>query len=216
MVNNPCVIIATDQRLSITTTNIKLLMAQGVKVVLVVSDTNEKQYFDQFPIHVILHPNHPLGAKWQAGVDYERQFDPSHIVITGSDDLLSKNFFEKNCNHYPCVGFNQWFVWSNGKLYLLEYKPEQPLGGGRIYFRDKLKELDYQLFDKSKNKLLDDFAWYKSNSWVVYKEPEILAIKGNWPVMNPVDLKHKNVKLIATYENDEALKIMKERFNYAP
>ena len=214
---NPCVIIATHERLSITTTNIKLLLDQGVKIVLVVSDTREKEYYENFDIHVVLHANHPLGAKWQFGVDKARQFDPSHIVITGSDDLLSKYFFERYCNEWDLVGFKSWYIWNKEKLHLLDYITKQPLGGGRVYSKFSLEYLDYKLFDITKNKWLDDYAWEKvSFAWRMQHNPEILAVKGNWPCMNPVDLKHRNVKLIATYQGEEALKIMKEKFNYIP
>ncbi len=220
---SPCVVIATHQRLQITTVNIKQLISQGVKVVLVCSDTMEKQYYENFDIHVVLAPNNPLGAKWQAGVDYARQYDPSHIVITGSDDLLSNNFFEKYCtldDEFIC--FYQWYIWYNSKLYQLRYLPLLPLGGGRIYNRALLGKMNYRLFDTSKSRLLDDFAWNKMKEinevkmFAVRSIPEILAIKGAWPCMNPVDIKHRNVKLLATYEGNEALLIMKEKFNYEP
>jgi hypothetical protein len=191
-------------------------MAHGVKVVLVVSDTMEKNYYENFDIHVIIHPNNPLGAKWQAGVDYARQLDPSHVVITGSDDLLSIGFFEKYCtNEAMSFGMKSWFVWCNNKLHHLDYKIEQPLGGGRVYSRWHLKDMDYKLFDVNQTKWLDDYGWkHWRGLYCPILSPEILAVKGNWPMMNPVDLKHRNVKLIATFEGDEALKIMKDKHNY--
>lgn len=214
---NSCVVIATHQRTQITTVNIKQLINQGVKVVLVCSDTIEKSYYENFDIHVVFAPNNPLGAKWQAGVDYARQYDPSHIVITGSDDLLSVGFFEKYCIGTDFIGFKAWYIWNENKLHLLEYNCYQPLGGGRVFTKFALDKLKWKLFDNKKNKLLDDYAFHKSDySFYNYYHPEILAIKGNWEVMNKVDLKHRNVKLLATYEGQEALKIMKEKFNYIP
>jgi hypothetical protein len=202
--------------MQITTINIKQLIFQGVKVVLVCSDTAEKRYYENFDIHVVMAPNNPLGQKWQAGVDYARQFDPSHIVITGSDDLLSIGFFEKYC-HEQVIGFWAWYIWSIDKLFHLQYFPNQPLGGGRVYPKKILDSLNWRLFDTTKNKCLDDYAYKMlGGEYVKNVRPEILAIKGNWPMMNPVDLKHKNVKLLATFEGNEALKIMKEKFSYEP
>jgi hypothetical protein len=215
---NPCVIIATHQRVEITITNIKQLIAQGVRVVLVVTDINERKRFDNYDVHIVMHANSPLGAKWQAGVNYARTLDPSHIVITGSDDLLSMGFFEKYCNDYDFLGFRQWYIWHKEVLHLLRYVNIQPLGGGRVYSKWKLGKMDYRLFDTTKNKLLDDFGWNRATEGQmkvhIYQEPEILAVKGNWPVMNKVDLNHRNVKLLGTYEGDEAMKIMKDKFNY--
>lgn len=217
---SPCVVIATDQRKHITTINIKQLIGQGVKVVLVVSDTMEKEYYEGFDIHVVMAPNNPLGAKWQAGINAARQHDPSHIVITGSDDLLSIGFFKRWCDDRIFVGFKQWRIWYNSKLYLLQYNISQPLGGGRVYSKSILQQLDYKLFDTTRTKLLDDKAWKDMSHYVginTYYEPdEILAIKGHWPVMNKVDLNHRNVKLLATYEGEEARQIMSTKFNYEP
>ncbi len=214
---NPCVVIATHDRLQITTVNIKLLVAQAVEIVIVVSDEKEADYYYMFPVHVVYHKNNPLGAKWQAGIDYARTLDPSHIVITGSDDLLSIGFFERWCGQLDFTGFDHWYIWNDNKLYLLQYRAKQPLGGGRIYSRALLEKMNYKLFDITKNKLLDDYGWNNIGKvGCIAMNPEILAIKGNWPVMNKVDLNHRNVKLRATYEGDEARKIMKERFNYEP
>lgn len=215
---NPCVVIATHDRLQITTVNIKQLIGQGVKVVLVVTDINERKHYDNYDVHIVMAPNNPLGAKWQAGVDYARSLEPSHIVITGSDDLLSVGLFEKYCCDQALTGFHQWYVWHDNKLHLLRYLQPQPLGGGRIYTRQALEMFRYKLFDITKNKWLDDHTWIGSirKEWKIYNIPEILAVKGNWPVMNKVDLNHRNVKLLATYEGDEALSIMKTKFNYEP
>ncbi len=212
---NPCVVIATHDRIEITTINIKQLIAQGVTVVLVVSEFREVKYYDQFFLHVVIAPNSPLGSKWQAGVDYARTLDPSHIVITGSDDLLSMGFFEKYCDICDMIGFNSWFIWNENKLYFTQYMAKQPLGGGRIYSKWALNKVDYKLFDVTKNKLLDDRGWErKFGLWEIISSPEILAVKGNWPVMNKVDLNHRNVKLLATYQGDEARDIMLTKFNY--
>lgn len=215
---SPCVIIATHDRLQITTVNIKQLISQGVKVVLVCSDTIERAYYENFDIHVAFCDNKPLGYKWQFGVDYAREFDPSHIVITGSDDLLSVGFFEKYCGDHGLTGFHQWYIWHDNKLHLLRYLQPQPLGGGRIYTRQALEMFRYKLFDITKNKWLDDHTWIGSirKEWKIYNIPEILAVKGNWPVMNKVDLNHRNVKLLATYDGDEAREIMLTKFNYEP
>jgi hypothetical protein len=215
---NPCVVIATHDRLQITTVNIKQLISQGVKVVLVVTDINERKHYDNYDVHIVMAPNNPLGAKWQAGVDFASTLDPSHIVITGSDDLLSVGFFHHFCRDSAFTGFNHWYIWNQNKLHLLKYLPQQPLGGGRVYSKHALEMLKYKLFDVTKNKLLDDRAWIATtkSEWNIVAYPEILAIKGNWPVMNKVDLNHRNVKLIATYEGEEALKIMKTKFDYEP
>ncbi len=215
--NNPCVIIATHDRLKITTVNIKQLISQGVAVILVVTDSNESDYYNQFDVHLVQHSNNPLGAKWQAGIDYAVKLNYTHYVITGSDDLLSLGFFDRYCTDIPFTGFKRWYIWHKDKLHLLNYKPLQPLGGGRVYTRWAIERLNYQVWNTSKDRFLDDYAFNTSNwAWDIHREPEILAVKGDWPVMNKVDLSHRNVNLMATWDGAQALKIMKERFNYEP
>jgi glycosyltransferase involved in cell wall biosynthesis len=231
---NSFVIIPTHNRINITTININLLLSQAFEVVIVVSTRSELLYYSEMPVHVVMAPNNPLGAKFQAGVDYAKNFDPDCMITLGSDDLLSNSFksfcelpsivevrcgFLKSDGLISFTGFNQWYIRSNRTLYHLEYLAEQPLGGGRIFPKVLLKILDYKLFDTTKNRLLDDHAWNKIKDKYgqrIINEPHILAVKGDWPVMNELNLKHQNVKLLNIYEGDEALKIMKERFNYDP
>lgn len=221
------VILPTHERLPITTVNIRLLLAQGFEVVVVVSSPEELLYYSTPNVYVIMAPNSPLGRKFQAGVDFARHLNPDAIVILGSDDLLHKDFYTiftctGFCNDQPVkqvIGFKEWYVWSGAHLYHFEYLASQTLGGGRIYPRAILEALDWKLFDPTRNRLLDDYAYDKiKNNYGqrVIDEPYILAIKGGWAVMNPLDLKHKNVKVLASYEGEEARKIMKTNFNYEP
>ncbi len=216
---NPCVIIATHDRLKITTINIKQLISQGVAVVLVITDINERDHYENYDVHIVMHDNKPLGAKWQAGIDYAVKGNYTHYVITGSDDLLSLGFFEKYCTDIAFTGFKRWYIWHQEKqqLHLIHYRPLQPLGGGRVYTRWAIERLNYQVWNTSKEKYLDDYAFKTSGwAWDIHRTPEILAVKGDWPVMNKVDLNHYNIRVIATYEGEIAHNIMRDKFNYQP
>src|SRR6185295_597252 len=103
------VVIPTYQRLEITTINIKLLLGQKFKIVLVVSDQYELNYYAKFPVYIIVRPNNPLGNKWQEGLNYARRFNPDHVVILGSDDLLSKDFHEKYRGVSIFTGFRTFY-----------------------------------------------------------------------------------------------------------
>lgn len=234
------VILPTHERIPITTVNIRLLLAQGFEVVVVVSTPEELRYYSTLDVYVVIVPNSPLGRKFQAGVDFARHLNPDGIVILGSDDLLSVKFSKQfaikrdlvvTSTRYGvyeqlisegvkvAIGFKQWYVWSGAHLYHFEYLASQPLGGGRVYPRILLEALDWKLFDPTRNRLLDDYAYDKiKNSYGqrMINEPHILAVKGDWAVMNPLDLKHKNVKVLASYEGEEARQIMKTNFNYEP
>lgn len=221
----PCVLIATHQRLAITSTNIKTLQQQTLPptIVIVCTDPYEAGYYHEIGgVRVIEAKNEPLGAKWQSGVDYCRKLNPSHLIITGSDDILCNDFVQRFCTD-AIIGLQRWYIFSppTGRLYLFDYLAKQPLGGGRIYNRLFLDSCDWQLFDTGAGKLLDDKGWriVKKPGAVIRlidNEGCILAVKGNWPVMNPLDitLQHRNARLVKQWEGDEALFLMAAKFNY--
>lgn len=217
---NPLIVIATHgiERAAITLDNIKACYPYGV--VLVISDILERGFYDDREnVHVVMAPNEPLGQKWQTGIDEARQMPHSHLVITGSDDILAKGYVEYAMSfRLDFVGLRAWYILHEDKLYLIEYKAPGniPLGGGRVYSKKFLESIDYQLFDTGKSKLLDNHAWNKaskSRHKLIY-QPKILAVKGPWVCMNPVNLSHPNVKLIKTYEGDEMKSIIEKNFDY--
>ena len=217
MGSNPVIVIATDKRIKITTANIKTLA--GRTVVVVVSSRSEYNYYSKITPYVVYADNKPLGTKWQAGVDYARTLPHSHIIITGSDDILSVDFINKaiaaGCDLFA---LNHWYITDFHKLWLFKYMAYLPLGGGRCYSKQFCEKIDYQLFYKSKNKLLDNHGWNQASGAkiVISPDPDILAVKGNWPVMNPLQktFGHPNAKLIQEFNEVESKIIMKEKFNY--
>lgn len=224
----PCVLIATHQRLAITSANIRTLQAQSLppQIVLVVTDPLEAEFYrsGHEDIHVVEAPNTPLGAKWQAGVEFTRQLLPSHLVITGSDDILCTRFIERFCTPgIAFTGLQQWYVYSPATttLYFFNYMSRQCLGGGRVYSKQLLDAYNWQLFNTDAVKHLDDQGWDITNPMnrrVIADEGCILAVKGNWPVINPLDvtLKHRNAKLLHQWGGEEARFILDKRFNYRP
>jgi hypothetical protein len=214
---NKIVVIATHRRFYITRANLETL--KDYKVVLVVSDTLEANNYKDTGADIVMAPNFPLGAKWQAGIDHASKMDPSHIIIAGSDDILAKGFINRACRSgYEFTGLRQWYILSERILYHLQYLAagNMPLGGGRVYSKSLLEKVGYKIFDTKRFKLLDDLGWGHalSSKYQLLQSPEILAIKGNWPVMNRLDLNHPNVKLLATYAGEAVNRITKEKFNY--
>jgi hypothetical protein len=200
---SPIAIIAsTEDRREITEKNRALLMNQGI-------------YSE------VLYPSlSTLGAKWQALVLVARHLDPSHLIITGSDDILHKDF-HKLVGTADFVGLQQWYIYDPVKvvLYHFEYKAKQCLGGGRIYSRALLDACDWKLFDVTKDKWLDDLGWMTAISLTepkIIHKPLILAVKGPWKTMNPLKetLRHKNARLMKMWKGSEAMRIIKEEFNY--
>lgn len=194
---NPYVLIATHKRVEITKKNIECLLKCDVGVILIVSDREEFDLFKQlFPvISVIHHANYPLGLKWQSGVDVARHLKADPLIINGSDDILSPKYFQRVADlleeGHHFIGLKSWYVYDLKTVYRFDYLASIPLGGGRAYSRALLEKIGYKLFDVRKERHLDDYGWSgvisSKLSKVLLNEPLILSVKGDWPVMNPVN-----------------------------
>lgn len=203
----PIVVICTDQRLAITTINIESL--RGTKIVLVVSDHKEEEYYSRFPVHIVTHPNIPLGAKWQRGVNEAIQLGANPLIILGSDDILAPNSIEKYVSEvskgHHFIGLKSWWQHHRGKAYLCDYLSRQPLGGGRAYSKQLLSRVGYNLFNPRWNTRLDDQGWKAAGEPFVINDPLIHAIKGNWPVINRFNPTHRNIKVREVSDSDSVL-----------
>jgi choline kinase len=215
---NPVVLIATHKRVKVTCINIDSLLKQSLNPIICVvcSDKEECVHFNNvyernLDVHIVYHENMPLGRKWQHGVNHCRQYlsaDP--LIITGSDDILGPDFVKKACEKvkegYDFIGLREWFVIHDKFRYKLEYKPEMPLGAGRVYSKKLLDLLGWRIFDTTKSKLLDDLGWHRASKAKKHIVDDIEAegmtiesIKGDWPMLNPFEkmIRHKNITVIS-------------------
>lgn len=213
----PTIVIATHQRVSLTYKLVESLWQQhpNLHIVLVVSIVSEFDYFkkiDNSRLHVVMWSNKPLGGKWQQGVNFAKSIKANPLIILGSDDELNldyiKNALQLLEQGYDFIGLRRWMVKSKGTMYLLDYNPIIPLGGGRVYSKRILDAIRWQIFQQ-KDKHLDDYGWRQvvktKMKAIIITDVErynliITAIKGDWPMMNPFNAKHKNVKILKTYK----------------
>lgn len=209
----PTILIATHQRVNITHKLIDSLWQQhpDVHIVLVVSIVSEFEYFKNLgndKLHVITWSNKPLGGKWQQGVKVCKSIEANPVIILGSDDQLNADYITNALalleKGYEFIGLRRYQVKSKKTLYLLDYNPIIPLGGGRVYSAKLLNAIKWDLFQQ-KDKHLDDYGWnqvIKSKMRaIVITDIErynmiITAIKGDWPMMNPFNPNHRNIKVI--------------------
>ena len=190
--------------------NVELLSTQSEKpaIVLVLSEINDfnfanklKSKFDN--VFLVLNENYPLGGKWQSGVDFSKKLNVDGVMILGSDDLLSLDYF-KNCLldidygrgssgvGVDLVGNRSWFmIDKNLDLYSLSYKKKVEifLGGGKMFSKNFLDKVDWVIFKKYLPRHLDDYGYelvkFNGNSMkLIDRENFILSIKGPWEVMN--------------------------------
>jgi len=220
----PVVLICSHERMAMTCSNIDSLLAQSVvpTVVLVVSnDTERKFYRLKYGNKVIvgLHPNRPLGAKFQFGVRASRGGNPDLLIITGSDDILGKDFVKNACqlvtDGADFIGLKQWFIFHEEVLHLYQYMPIIPLGT-RVYSRAMLEQLQWHLFDHKRDRLLDDYGFHEAKRSglkieiiedVMAAGLNVVSIKGDWSMLNPYEKmkNHPNCKLLGSNYDPEAI-----------
>lgn len=202
---NPTVLMAVYGRRELVEINLRLLHAQKCEIVVVASLPADFDYLRRLSIphlQIVPAPNRPLGNKWQIGVDQCRILNANPLIILGSDDFLSSDFISQACelskvNDFTC--FNRWSIYdTKSKLaYSLQYNAKMihagffPLGSGRIFSNRLLDRNYWQLFDSSRDRLLDDFAYYslKEQDKIQFNPPglSLLAVKGRWEQLNPLD-----------------------------
>lgn len=224
---NPVVLLVTHERIYITAKNIESILKQSTvpKIVLVCSTSIEyKTYTDSYPeVTVIQAPNKPLGLKFQAGVEVARKFKPNPLIITGSDDILEKDYIAHVCRlleqGYHFIGLKKWYVYDQrkNKMHLFNYNTQQCLGGGRAYSAELLEKMRYEIFDSTRIRHLDDLGYFsmlKSRmKRIEIEEPFILSVKGDWVTMNPIEkmLGHTNCKPV---QFKQSVKEIFHQFNY--
>lgn len=185
------VVIAFTQRYDIMRKNLNSL--KNCHIILVGSDCDLEFCKSQNTSYVICN-NDYLGLKWQIGVYFARLFNPTGIIILGSDDILSNNYL-KTINElsikYDMIGVRHWYIEYQKRTYYVEYtdKVKITLGSGRYYSRQILDKIQWELFEIFLNKGLDDYGYYQvinhqGKNIDDDKNLSITSIKGEWDMIN--------------------------------
>lgn len=217
----PVVVIATHERTEVTTLNIELLKKQSIvpKIVIVCSLQTELQYYKAFDVTVILHPNRPLGNKWQAGVNAAIKLGANPLIILGSDDILSEGYIERALKKlkegFHFIGLTHWFTFDklNNQVYSHRYtnrNEDFPIGSGKVYSKSLLEKIRGRIFDQRVDRRLDDNGHkltISSGAKVfLIRKPEVLAFKGNWHQMNTIEAYKKSPNIMTETAVNDILK----------
>ena len=206
------VVIAFKDRHNIVKLNIECLAKQSLvpAVVLVTSSISDYVFALNLKssnpnVFIALHQNYPIGGKWAAGVEYARRLNVKGLMILGSDDLLSLDYF-KTCfdaiDHgkgssgtgADLIGNREWYIYDTSEtLYHLRYTDNVTimLGGGKMFSKYFLDSLDWNIFVKNRPKHLDEYGYSLVKSFsnkfkIINTDNFILSIKGSWEVINPI------------------------------
>ncbi len=112
----------------------------------------------------IEHPNQPLNFKWNAAVLLAKDADPDYVMIVGSDDVVSDDYFTKALERIPVdaaemFSLNDLYVLglSGRTLQYWNRQPDWPIGLGRLLNRRVLETVEWQPWscDVPRNRGLD-------------------------------------------------------------
>ena len=135
----------------------------GVETYAVVSeeDTACCTLCYQYGVKYIVHPNKPVGKKFNAVVKHLRRKDFTHIMILGSDDVPSTDFI-KHCLTLKgdIIGILGMYFWGlnprrAGFLKFGYWATNSLLGAGKILSRKVLEACDYSPWPDDANYGMD-------------------------------------------------------------
>lgn len=214
---NPIVLICTHNRVAITQKNIDLLSRQDCKIILVRSDPSELFQVGE-NVHILECDNHPLGFKWQCGVLFAETLKADPLIICGSDDFLASDYVDLVCKYMNMgvefIGLTSWYTFDVEKdiVYHCEYtnfNRNFPIGSGKALSGGLLDRIGWKMFENHLNRKLDDFSFYgaKTQGAAIHliRNPEVLAVKGDWPTLNPVGAYLKSRNILTRRVNKEIL-----------
>jgi hypothetical protein len=201
-------VIATHQRHAALNIVLAHLPADWQVVVVVTDEADAQAMEPRDGLHVVRHPNEPLGAKWQHGVEKARTLNPDLLVITGSDDVLltSTPGLASLMTDCDMLGLRGFYAYNGRQHWFFSYKSHvpMPIGGGRVYTRAILDRMRWRLFDTEKNKHLDEYGYANvvRHGGAVKQLLDdaafrLVALKGEWPQKNPLAkyLRGKNLNV---------------------
>lgn len=102
----------------------------------------------------IIHKNKPISDKWNYGLQFARNVDFSHLVITGSDDVFSADLWDwyKTLDVQYAGLLDIYFMnYPNVKIKYCDgfraNRQGEPHGAGRAFTREVLESVNWQLWD---------------------------------------------------------------------
>ena len=165
------------------------------KIVAVYSNDEDKKFLNKYPdVDAVYFDNFPLSRKWNRAVIACEKYNPDAIMISGSDDLLSRNYINY-CKHkiasgYDMIGTKCWTNTFIGKDYFYmcpahyPVRNPNPLGLGRCISNKLLKKFKWSIYNFNKNKGLDGASFNllrpylnKKNYIVKYDYCDALLLK---------------------------------------
>lgn len=141
--------------------------AQGIALdfVAAASLDSDVALAEEFGVHVVKLPNHPLGRKFNAATQASQDHEPDQILIMGSDDFMCPRVADtlaEAVHAHEDVGFRDIYfadLLSNQARYLKGYGSQkrslEPVGPGTLHSCEILDRLKWRLWEDDKHHGMD-------------------------------------------------------------
>ena len=163
----------------------------GVEMLVVGNDGDlSKGLTEKYGSHYLEHKNNPVSNKWNAGMLALKEHNPTHVMIMGSDDLVSDSLIEKFLSiiaedKYNIIGIIDSYYCSYHTsrayfsmcLYWGGYPKGEIIGYCRTFDRDILDSVEWQPWPSGLNSGLDRAASAKIKRTRVQQRPFKFSIK---------------------------------------
>lgn len=133
----------------------------------VYSNPQDGQFLKGKVKYLYQHPNQPLSEKWNYGVQKLKDIDFNHVVMMGSDDYFDQRFLDfikEEAPKYDMIGFSDMYFSNKAseRYYWGGYQNErrgEPAGAGKVYSKEFLERVNYNLFPVQRPRGLDGQSW---------------------------------------------------------
>jgi len=137
-----------------------------VNKVMIYSTINDGEFVKTQDIYAhAQYRNNPLSYKWGAAVECLKQLDFDSMILLGSDDYIDKkfyNFVKRNTGKYDLIAFTDAYYEKDGVHYYWSgydnHREGEPVGAGKIYSKEFLERIKYNLYPESADVGLDHMA----------------------------------------------------------
>ena len=136
------------------------------KIMIYSTDEDGKFLEGQDVIATAQVDNTPLSYKWNAGVMSLEQIEFDAVILLGSDDYIDEKFLEfvqDNIGQYEMISFKDLYFEEEGSIYYWSgyegTRKGEPSGAGKVYTRQFLERIGFNLFHEPRQKGLDGLSW---------------------------------------------------------
>ena len=138
-------------------------LPKDITLICVGDEDENKQSFDESGIKggYLIHENKPISNKWNAGLEFAKQYDFDYLIITGSDDLFSHDLWKwyKTLDVHYAGLLDFYFRDLAGKIKYNDgfrfNRKGEPHGAGRALHRSLLDAVGWRLWKDGLNEGLD-------------------------------------------------------------